>query len=200
MYTPEKKIVLIGGSPRKNGNSDLLLKTAVDGILSEGIPCETISLRDYQYQPCLGCEQCRKDKICTRLNDGMTLLYPKIIHAQGLILASPVHHYNVTSWMKSFIDRLYCFYDFENSRPRAWSSRLANQNRKAALFGVCEQADAKDIGFVVEAMQLPLEAFGYEVIDAQRIYGVFGKAEVKKQTTSLDEAFLLGAQLAQEIK
>ena len=199
MYTPEKKIVLVGGSPRRNGNSDLLLKTAADGILSEGVPCEIIFLRDYQYQPCLGCERCRRDKICTRLNDGMSLLYPKIINAQGLILASPVHHYNVTSWMKSFIDRMYCFYDFDNSRPRAWSSRLANQNRKAALFGVCEQADAKDMGFVIEAMQLPLEAFGYEMIGAQRTYGVFGKAELKKQTASLDEAFLLGAQLAKSI-
>ena len=120
----EKTILLVGASPRKGGNSDLLLKAASEGIQAQQVPCETVYLRDYIYQPCLGCEKCRTDKVCSRLRDGMTLLYPKVEAARGLLLASPVHHYNVTGWMKAFIDRLYCYYDFEDTQPRSWSSRV----------------------------------------------------------------------------
>ena len=50
--------------------------------------------------------------------DGMSLLYPKIIDARGLVLVSPTHNYNITAIMKAFIDRLYCFYNFDNkNRP-----------------------------------------------------------------------------------
>jgi len=201
MQRIENKILVIGASPRKNGNSDLLMKAASEGIASQqDVPCETVYLRDYQYQPCLGCEQCRKDKICTRLNDGMTLLYPKVEAARGLLLASPVHHYNVTSWMKAFIDRLYCYYDFKDTRPRAWSSRLAGQGRKGAVIGVCEQVAEKDMGFVIEAMQLPMEAWGYEIVSTQRVYGVFGRGEVRKQQQALDDGYTLGRKLALAVR
>ena len=192
-------VLLIGSSPRKNGNSDLLLKAAAEGLASQQVASETVFLRDYQYQPCLGCEQCRKDKQCTRLNDGMTLLYPKIEAARGLILASPVHHYNVTSWMKAFIDRLYCYYDFENTKPRRWSSRLAEQNRKAAVIGVCEQVDKHDMGFVMEAMQLPLQALGYEIVASQRVFGVFARGELRNQPQMLEKAKMVGETLARAL-
>jgi len=143
-YLPECQITGIGASPRKNGNSDILMKHILDGAKGSGVPVEDVRLRDYQFQPCIGCEKRRKDKICTGLNDGMHLLYPKIIGSQGLVLISPTHNYNVTAWMKAFIDRLYCFYIFDNNCPRGWSSRLAGQGRKAVLVAVCEQETKKD--------------------------------------------------------
>lgn len=140
---PEQKILGICGSPRINGNSDVLLKHILKGVREEDVPTESIHLRDYYFQPCIGCERCRKDKICTGLNDGMNLLYPKIIQAQGLILLSPTHNYNITAWMKACIDRLYCLYEFDDNRPRGWTSRLAGQKRKAVIVAVCEQQDKK---------------------------------------------------------
>ncbi|MBW2251985.1 MAG: flavodoxin family protein, partial [Deltaproteobacteria bacterium] len=91
---PEQKILAIGGSPRIHGNSDVLLKHILNGVQEENVPAEGIQLRDYYFKPCIGCEKCRKDKICTGLNDGMHLLYPKITKSQGLILLSPTHNYN----------------------------------------------------------------------------------------------------------
>lgn len=200
MQIPEKKIVLVDGSPRKNGNSDCLVRAAAEGIASLGIEQETVFLRDYQYQSCLGCEQCRRDKICSRLHDGMTLLYPKIAAAGGLILASPTHHYNVTGWMKSFIDRLYCYYDFEDTRPRSWSSRLANQHRKAAVIGICEQVDKRDMGFVIEGMEWPLQALGYDIVATQRVFGIFDRGGVRRKPESVEEAFSLGVMVAEALK
>ncbi|MFP4072099.1 MAG: NAD(P)H-dependent oxidoreductase [Desulfovibrionales bacterium] len=70
-------------------------------------------------------------RICTGLLDVMTALYRPVIESRGLVLVCPTHNSNVTAWMKGFIDRLYCFYDFDKKLPGPWSSRLGGQGRKA---------------------------------------------------------------------
>jgi multimeric flavodoxin WrbA len=196
---PENKVLGVAGSPRKNGNSDVLLRQVLKGVSQENIECTSVQLRDIQFQGCIGCEKCRKDKICTGLNDGMSLTYGRIIASKGLVLVSPTHNYNITSWMKAFIDRLYCFYNFENSRPRAWSSQLAGQGRKAVLVAVCEQENKKNMGFTLEAMRIPLEALGYEIIGEQAIFKIFDKAKVKEDNESMEKAFALGRNLASSL-
>ena len=101
----EAKVLGVGGSPRKGGNSDVLMQHIVRGVSKTGMFAGSLQLRDYHYGGCIGCERCRKDKICTGLKDGMTLIYPELIESRGLILVSPTHNYNVTAWMKAFIDR-----------------------------------------------------------------------------------------------
>lgn len=132
------EIIGFSGSPRKNGNSDVLLKTIISGAFDANIKVKSYNLTDINFTGCIGCELCRKDKICTRLIDGLTGIYPEIISSKGLIVISPSHNYNVTSWMKAFIDRLYCFYNFENQHPRKWSSQLADQGRKAVVVAIAE--------------------------------------------------------------
>ena len=184
---PQKVITGIGGSPRKRGNSDILLKHIVKGV-ANSVEARQFYLRDFQFQPCIGCERCRADNICSGLNDGMFLLYPEIIASQGLILVSPTHHYNVTAWMKAFIDRLYCFYDFDDQQPRGWVSRLAGQSRKAVIAAICEQASKDDMGFTLDAMRRPLEALGYDIIGELAVFKVFERGKVKEQPEILDRA------------
>ena len=196
---PQPKVVGVGGSPRKNGNSDILLKHIEAGIIESQIEATSLQLRDYQYQGCIGCERCRKDKICTGLNDGMSLIYPDLLESRGLILVSPTHHYNVTSWMKAFIDRLYCFYNFEKSHPRGWTSRLAGQKRKAALAAICEQEDKNDMGFTLDAMRLPLQALGYEITGELAVFSIFDRGKVKEHNEILNKARKLGADLGKSL-
>jgi len=198
--TPEAKVIGIGGSPRKGGNSDVLLKHILKGVSENQLVAEKVHLCDFQYQGCIGCERCRKDKICTGLNDGMSLLYPKIYKAKGLILISPTHNYNVTAWIKAFIDRLYCFYNFDNNFPRGWSSQLAGQGRKAVLAAVCEQENKKDMGFTLDAMRLPLEALGYEIIGELPVFKIFNKGKVRDNKEILQKAEKLGSDLAEAIR
>jgi multimeric flavodoxin WrbA len=192
-------ILGVGGSPRRNGNTDVLLKKFIEGAQDAGAEVETIFLRDYVIQPCVGCEQCREHKACTKLFDGMQLLYPKIQAAQGIILGSPTHNYNVTAWVKAFIDRLYCFYDFTDDRPRTYSSRLAGQGRKALVFSVCEQPDIREMGFTLEAMSMPLEALGYEVVETFPVIGYFDRGVVRKDEGLLSEVFQKGRDFARGI-
>lgn len=197
---PEPRVVGVGGSPRHGGNSDHLLRSILTGAASADLAAETLHLRDFQFQGCIGCEQCRAAGICTGLQDGMALIYPAVIAAQGLVLVSPTHNYNVTSWMKAFIDRLYCFYQFDDERPRGWSSRLAGQGRKAVLAAICEQPDERDMGFALPAMRQPLEALGYEIVGELAVFGIFDRARVKERGDVLDRAAQIGADLAEALR
>jgi len=197
---PKNEVFGVSGSPRKNGNSDILLKNIISGVAQENIPSNALNLTSIQFQGCIGCEKCRKDKICTGLIDGMSMLYIPIISSKGLIVVSPTHNYNITSWMKAFIDRLYCFYNFENDRPRSWSSQFDGQERKAVIAAVCEQENEKDMGFTIDAMKHPLEALGYDIVGQLSVFKIFDKAKVAKDNQAIKKAHALGVKLAQSIK
>lgn len=192
------KILGIGGSPRKGGNSDILMKRFLKGARDEGVTTEEIQLRDYQFQPCNGCERCRKDKLCTGLLDGMQLIYPKIREAVGLVVITPIYNYNMTALMKSFIDRLYSFYNFSDERPGYWSSQLAGQGRKAIIAVVGEQATREEGGMdlTLDTMRRSIVALGYEVIGELPVLGIFARGKVKEYPQILEQAEDLGRQLA----
>ncbi len=191
------RILGIGGSPRSGGNSDILLSHILEGTGMARPETEAVHLRDYHFRPCSGCEKCRGSGACTGERDGMQLLYPGIEAARGMVLVSPTHHYNVTALMKAFIDRLYCFYDFDSTRrPRPWRSRLAGQGRKAVIGAVCEQRDRRDMGFTLEAMRMPLEALGYEVVGEVPVFMAFSRGEIRRFPEALADASRLGGVLA----
>ncbi|MBN2111343.1 MAG: flavodoxin family protein [Methanosarcinaceae archaeon] len=194
------KILGIGGSPRKNGNTDILLDEFLKGAESAGAETKKVLLRDYSIEACIGCESCRKDGTCMQFHDGMQVLYPEIQTSKGLIVGSPTYNYNITSSMKSFIDRLYPYYNFTDDRPRHYSSKLANQGRKAIVFSVCEQADVRDMGFALEALEMPLDALGYEVTAKLPFTGYFDRGSVSKDTGVLKKAFEAGKRLAVSLR
>lgn len=194
------KVLAVGASPRKGGNSDILLGHFCAGVNQAGVETEEIQLRDCQITPCIGCELCRKTGECSRFNDDMVAIYKKIVESRGLFLVSPVHNYNVTAWMKGFIDRLYCFYDFVEPRPGPWSSKLANQGRKAVVAAISEQQTKKDMGFTLEAMEWPLAALGYEVSRTFPVFGVFDKGKMADCPDIIRTAERYGSELANSIK
>lgn len=189
-------ILGVEGSPRTKGNSHKMLEAVLAGAREAGQECHDVHLRDCRYEPCVGCERCRKEKICTRFQDAMTLIYPTLLESKGLVLISPVHNYNVTAWMKAFIDRLYCFYNFEDTRPRAWSSQLAGQGRKAVIAAIGEQEDPRDMGFALEAMRLPLEALGYEIMAELPVLRLFDRGAIDGHKDVLVRAHEAGKRLA----
>jgi len=196
----EVKILGIGGSPRKGGNTDILLDNFLEGAKSAGAETKKVLLREYSIEPCIGCEACRKARACTRFHDGMDLLYPEIEETLGLVLGTPTYNYNVTAPMKAFIDRLYPYYNFADVRPGAYSSRLGNQGRKALVFTVCEQVKIEEMGFALEALEMPLEALGYDVLEKFLATGYFEKGAVSKDGDLLKKAFEAGRKLARALR
>ena len=98
------KIVAIYGSPRRKGNTATLLKKTIEGARDSGAEVEEIVLRDLKISPCLEIYGCMQAGECA-IKDDFQIVRDKILASQGLILASPVFFYTVSSHTKILMDR-----------------------------------------------------------------------------------------------
>ncbi|MDR3562548.1 MAG: flavodoxin family protein [Negativicutes bacterium] len=101
------KVVGINGSPRKDGNTALLLKTVFGELESQGIETELVQMAGSTMRGCIACYQCFKtlDKKCILTNDPVNDYIAKMTEADGIILGSPTYFTDVTAEMKALIDR-----------------------------------------------------------------------------------------------
>ena len=99
------KVIGISGSPRKEGNTEILIKKVFDVLEGKGINTELISLADKKIQPCDACKYCRKNIGKCHIQDDLAPILEKILNADGIILASPVYFGSVTAQIKALIDR-----------------------------------------------------------------------------------------------
>ncbi len=99
-----KKILIISGSPRAHGNSDILCDEFKRGALEAGNEVEKIRLSDKKINYCLGCGVCNATGKCVQKDD-MAELLQKMVNADVIVLATPVYFYAMNGQMKTFIDR-----------------------------------------------------------------------------------------------
>jgi multimeric flavodoxin WrbA len=97
-------ILAIYGSPRRKGNTALLLKRAVEGAREAGAGVEEIVLRDLKMSPCLEIYGCKQTGRCA-IKDDFQVVYDKLLACQGLMLASPIFFYTVSAHTKILMDR-----------------------------------------------------------------------------------------------
>jgi multimeric flavodoxin WrbA len=109
------KILLISGSPRKAGNTELLLDYAADFLKKKKIEIAKFYCSDNIINFCTGCESCITHNKCV-INDDMTKLYDYFEKCKGIIIGSPVYYRNVTSQLKAIFDRTYAV---RNIKPLA---------------------------------------------------------------------------------
>lgn len=99
------KVLIINGSPRVNGNSDLLCDAFIRGAEESGNQVEKISLREKEVHSCKACYACFKTGSCVQKDD-MAEILQKLEEAKVLVLASPTYFLTMSGQMKVFIDRL----------------------------------------------------------------------------------------------
>jgi multimeric flavodoxin WrbA len=100
-------ILILSGSPRKGGNTELLVEAFVKGA-SQKHHVEVVSVHDYKVNPCMGCNACFKNESnsCVQKDD-MPLIYEKMAVADMLVIASPVYFYGLSAQLKAVIDRFH---------------------------------------------------------------------------------------------
>ncbi len=98
------KAVGIVGSPRKNGNTEILTQHTLKSIAEEGLDTELISLAGLDIQPCNACMVCRQEERCP-IDDDLFPLYTRVKEADAIILASPVYFGSATALIKAFMER-----------------------------------------------------------------------------------------------
>ena len=98
------RVLGLFGSPRRGGNTDLLLEEALKGAAQKGARVEGVHLCDFKITPCRECLGCFKDGACV-IPDDMQRIYPLLLEADVVILASPIFFYGITGWAKAMVDR-----------------------------------------------------------------------------------------------
>ncbi len=101
------KVVAFNGSPRKDGNTTILINYVFAELAKEGIQTELVSMAGKEIRGCIACYKCfkNKDRRCAVENDSANEYIEKMIGADGIILGSPVYFNDVTAEMKALIDR-----------------------------------------------------------------------------------------------
>ena len=101
------KVVAFNGSPRKDGNTAILIKHVFNELEKEGIKTELVQLSEKPLHGCIACDKCgvNKDQRCAVKDDAANEYIEKMLQADGIILGSPVYFQDVTSEMKALIDR-----------------------------------------------------------------------------------------------
>jgi multimeric flavodoxin WrbA len=105
-----KKIVVLSGSPRKNGNSELLCDQFIGGAIEAGHQIEKVCLRDRRINYCSACDACQRNGGTCVQKDDMAEILDKMIHADVIVMATPVYFYTMNAQMKTLIDRTYARY------------------------------------------------------------------------------------------
>jgi multimeric flavodoxin WrbA len=102
------KVIGFNGSPRKDGNTGILIHKVFRELEKEGIETELVQLSHKKIHGCIACYKCaeNKDRRCTVNDDAANEYIEKITQAQGVVLGSPVYFMDVTPEMKALIDRV----------------------------------------------------------------------------------------------
>jgi len=182
-------ILAIVGSPRVTGNTNYLVDQALEEASRLGANIEKIILSKKNLSPCFGHLNCGKFTECKRKDDGMSILQ-KFAGADGLILASPVYYYDVSAWMKIFIDRNYFLYTHDTKC-------------KARAVGIIVVAAGEGISGAVRTLKMLVEASNMDVAQ-DKIFVVRGYAdrpgEIRNNTRVVQSARDLGEKLVDSLR
>lgn len=143
------KILAISGSPRKKGNTVLLLEKALEGAEADGVEVELFSVAGKEIKGCDGCRACAKTGKC-HIKDDMTELYGKMADADGIIFGTPIYFWGMTSQAKAVIDRTIAF----NNAPKTLANKICGVVAVAGSLGLVDAL--KDYAYyIVQKRMLP---------------------------------------------
>ena len=174
-------ILILSGSPRKGGNTELLVEAFAKGAAKHHV--EIISVRDYKVNPCLGCNACFKNETNTcAQKDDMAIIYEKMNQADMLVIASPVYFYSISAQLKAVIDR------FHNPiRDTFHIKRMA-----LLLVGAATLPELFDA--ILTEYNLCLKFFSIENAGKVLVRGIKDKGDIMG-TSFLEDAYQLGTSI-----
>jgi len=186
-----KKVVIVMGSPRKNGNSATLAHRVAEGARAAGADVESFYLHEMDIKPCTACDVCREDTATDcNIDDDMQNLYPKLRQADALVIASPIYWFTVAAQTKLFMDRCYALGGPQGN---------ALKDKRIGIILTYGDSDPFNSG-AVNALRTLQDAFAY--IGSHIVGMVDGRAseagEIKTNRDLMGKAYRLGKQLVVE--
>ena len=180
------KVLGIMGSPRMQGNTDLLLDEALRGAEEGGAVTEKLLVDRLNITPCKEIYQCSRDGTCP-LQDDMQGVYEKILAADGIIVASPIFFYTVSPQLLQLVSRCQAL----------WARRHILKNldipiKKGVFIGVGATKGARLFDGPKLTIKYFFDAISTEYTADLLIRGVDRKAEIKDHPELLEQARAAG--------
>jgi len=191
------RVLGIAGSPRRGGNTDLLLAEAMKGAASRGAEVKTIILNDLKIAPCQHCDACLEAGRC-KVGDDMQMVYRELEAADRIVLASPIHFMGVTAQMKAMIDRCQALW------ARKYVLKLPPLGNGRERKGLFISVGGRKIANVFDGALVTIKSL-FTVLDvtyagALLFRNMDEKGAIAKHPDALRQAFLAGQKLAEESK
>ncbi|MBE7005114.1 MAG: flavodoxin family protein [Ruminococcaceae bacterium] len=127
------KVLLINGSPRKNGNTAAALREMEKVFAQEGVEVETVQVGDRAIRGCVACNGCAKEGKCV-FDDAVNETAPKLAEADGMVVASPVYFASANATLIAFLDRLFYSASFDMTMKVGASVAVARRGGTSATF------------------------------------------------------------------
>lgn len=176
------KIVLLKGSPHKNGSSNLLAEQFQRGAEEAGHQAEGIDVGNAAVHPCMGCGACGMSGNCVHRDD-MAEIKKQILSADMLVFVTPVYYFGMSAQLKAVIDRFYSF-----------NSQLSGKRLKTALITAAWDNSDQVMFFLKEHYRGICEYLGF--LNQGMVLGKgCGSVQMTKQTKYPEEAYQLGKSL-----
>lgn len=186
------KIVAFFGSPRKNGNTELLLKEAIRGITDSGFEVQTFNLNLMKIRPCQDCGSCNETGIC-KFKDDMEKIYTAIRESQRFILASPIFFFSLSAQAKIMIDRCQALWCEKYLLKKPIVDE--QYGRKGLLLLVAGMKKEN----IFECAEMTAKAFFRTISVPEHktlsVMGVDAKGEILKHPDALRDAYEAGKEL-----
>jgi len=184
------KVLGIVCSPRKGGNTEIMMGQALAGARNYGAETELWTTAGKDLKPCDGCGAClRRDGRC-HIKDDMQELYPKVLAADGIIFGSPAYFWSVTAQAKIVIDRLYSIYNLALLDKRGLTGKVAGVISVVSSRGHIEVLNQFNAFFQHCHMILADSAFGF----------AYAKGAIRKDKYAMKISEELGKAVASLIK
>ncbi len=190
------RVLGIFGSPRRGGNTDILLEETLKGAEGEGAEVDRLYVTDYVITPCKECHGCDETGRCVILDD-MEKVYPKLIESDLIVLASPIFFYGVTAWVKALIDRSQALWA-RKYLVKDPTFRREGKRRKGFFISVGATKGKKVFEGAILSAKYFFDTFDAEYAGELVIRGVDGKGDILKHPEALQQAYEAGRRLVRE--
>lgn len=187
------RLLGIGGSPRRGGNTDLLLAEVLRGA-SRGAEVKTIILSDLNIAPCQHCDDCLKTGDCTTRDD-MQLVYRELEAADRLVLASPLYFMGVTAQLKAMIDRCQALWarKYKLNKPPLGDGR----ERRGLFISVGGRSKANQFRPALATVKSLFRTLDITYAGELVFPGIDEKGAITKHPDALKQAYLAGQRLVE---
>ena len=176
------KILILMGSPNRNGSTHILVENFVKGAMESGHDCEVIDVCHADIHPCTGCVACGYEGPCVQKDD-VEIIRQKLLASDMVVFAAPLYYYGMTAQLKTVVDR-FC----------AYNCSLNGKHLKLALLTVAWNTEDWTFEALISHYKTLVRYINFEDKGMVLGYGC-GTPSITRQSKYPDGAYRLGKNL-----